>query len=313
MKTDFVKPESNYYLAANLTIISLLAVFASFLILVPEKIPASKDLAMKMIILATLSISFISSIRLIKTKQMRALLQTVFVVLFFGYFYGYSSDFQFIVHNKWQDDKIVALDKTLFGGEVSMLAEKIMTPYITEVMMFSYIFYFPLLFIVAFVAYKSTSEKGLGEYLSILSLGIAFCHFGFILFPVASQMYYLPEQYSVILQGGWFTYLGELIRSNAHFPGGSLPSPHCTIGTVMILILRKNNRTVFYIILPFVLLLYASTVCCRYHYIWDCIIGIILGYFLVKAFPFFQKALEMLSLFIKCILHPVSFSQSLSD
>ena len=313
MKTDFTKPENKYYLAANITIISLIAVFTSLLLLVPEKIPASKELLVKMIILATLSISFIAFLRFIKTKHLRAVLQTVFVVLFFGYFYGYSSDFQFIIHDNWQDDKVVALDNSLFGGEVSLLAEKIMTPYLTEVMMFSYIFYFPLLFLVAFIAYKSSSEKGLGEYLAVVSLGIAFCHLGFILFPVASQMYYLPNQYSVILQGGWFTYLGELVRSHAHYAGGSLPSPHCTIATVMILILYKNNRTAFYVILPIVLLLYASTVCCRYHYIWDGIIGIILGLFLVKAFPLFQKGLEMISLLCKCILHPVSFSQSLSD
>jgi hypothetical protein len=313
MKTDFYKNNIKYYLGANIIIISLLVIFSFLLLIVPHRIPDSGNLTIKIMILAAISLTVLVIINSIKTKVLRAILQSSFVILFFGYFYGFSSNFQMIIHDKWQDDKIVALDRTLFGGEVSLLAEKIVSPYLTEVMMFSYVFYFPLLFLVAIIAYRSASEKGLGEYLSILSLGIGFCHLGFILFPVASQMHYLPGQYSVILQGGWFTYLGELLRSHAHFAGGSLPSPHCAAATIMLIVLYKNNRVAFYLILPIALFLYASTVYCRYHYIWDGVIGILSAIILVKLFPFFQKGIEMLLLIGKYIIHPVSISQSLSD
>jgi membrane-associated phospholipid phosphatase len=187
------------------------------------------------------------------------------------------------------------------------------TPYLTEAMMFAYVFYIPLLVITAIVVYKSASEKGLAEYLFVLSLSYIFCYIGFILFPVASQIYFMPDKYSIPLEGGLFTYFSELLRSNLHFAGGSLPSPHCTAATIILWANYKYNKKIFFVILPSVILLYISTIYGRFHYLMDSITGILTGCFAIIIYPLVNRAIDLVKTFLDCVLHPVSVINSLSE
>jgi membrane-associated phospholipid phosphatase len=180
-------------------------------------------------------------------------------------------------------------------------------------MMFAYVFYIPLLVITAIVVYKSASEKGLAEYLFVLSLSYIFCYIGFMLFPVASQIYFMPDKYSIPLEGGLFTYFSELLRSNLHFAGGSLPSPHCTAATIILWASYKYNKKIFFVILPSVILLYISTIYGRFHYLMDSITGILTGCFAIIIYPFVNRTIDLVKTFFDCVLHPVSVINSLSE
>lgn len=301
------------YLGTNITILTLLAFYTVLFIFFRIDIKDSDSTAWDLLFIGTASISLIMLISFIRSKKLKAILQVVFVLGFFSFFYEISSRFQFILNHNWQDEKLLFIDQILFGTEISLLMQSIISPYLTEAMMFAYIFYFPLLVITAIIVYKAQSAKGLNNYLFMLSVGYAICYIGFIIFPIASQMYYLPYQYSVKLNGGLFTYMGELVRSKAHFPGGSLPSPHCIAATVMLYSLFKYNKNLFYLFLPVTFLLYVSTVYCRYHYIWDGVIAIALALILIKTFPLLKKIFEMITLLKNSVMHPLSVSNSLSD
>jgi len=301
------------YLPANAVIIALLSLFTVLVLLVPFRFNDPLKTLKDLIITGIISITAVILISRINSKPFRALMQTVFVLAFFSVFFGKTSDFQLILYNEWQDNKLLTIEHSILGSETSLILEKITTPVLTEVMMFVYIIYIPLLAIVAFVSYKSKSEDGLGEYLFILSLGYFFCFIGFMLFPVASQTYFNPTQYSVSLKGGIFAYLGELLRNEAHFPGGSLPSPHCTASTIMLFALNKVNRKLYYFFFPVVLMIYISTVYGRYHYIWDGIVGILLALILIKLLPAFQKITENIFVFFSSLMNSVTVSGSLSD
>lgn len=301
------------YLGTNITILTLLVFYTVLFIFFRSDVMDPESTAWDLLFIGTASIALILLITFIKSKKLKAILQVIFVLGFFSFFYEFGSRFQFILYHNWQDEKLLTLDLSLFGSEISLLMQSIVSPYLTEAMMFSYVFYIPLLVIVAIAAYREKSAEGLGKYLFILSAGYATCYIAFILFPIASQMYYLPYQYSVKLNGGLFTYFGELIRSKAHFPGGSLPSPHCMAATLMLYSLFKYNKNLFYLFLPVTLLLYVSTVYCRYHYIWDGIIAIALAFILIKAFPLLKKFFEMITLLKNSVMHPLSVSNSLSD
>lgn len=303
----------NKYLAANLVILSLVGIFTILFLVFSYRLDKPAETFKVLLITGLLSLIFIILINKIKSRVLKAVVQTGFVLTFFAFFFGITSDFQLLLFNEWQDNKLLALDKALFGSEASLVMQEIVTPYITEAMMFAYIIYIPLLAIVAFCAYKNGKEEGLAEYLIILSLAYSFCYIGFVLFPVASQMYFMPDKYSTALTGGYFTYLGELIRNQAHFPGGSLPSPHCAASTVMLFILFKYSRASFYLILPTVLILYVSTVYCRFHYLWDAVAGILLALLIIKIFPLFKIIIDMIMTLTRSIMHPVAISESLSE
>lgn len=305
--------KNNTYLNVNLIIIALIIIYLALAVLFKQTISNFIETFYELLILFIVSLFIIKVITFIKGNTLKSILQSSFVLLFFAYFFGLSSKFQLLVHKDWLDSKLIVLDNTIFGQELSLKLESIVTPYLTEAMMFAYVFYLPLLIITAIVVYKSANQKGLAEYLFVLSLGYIFCYIGFILFPVASQMYFMPYKYSVPLEGGLFTYFSELIRNNLHFRGGSLPSPHCAAATIILWSCYKHNKNVFYVILPSVILLYISTVYGRFHYSVDAVTGILTGYLAIVIYPLVIRLIDLVKTFFECILHPVSIINSLSE
>jgi membrane-associated phospholipid phosphatase len=96
-------------------------------------------------------------------------------------------------------------------------------------------------------------------------------------------MFFIPEAFMEPLEGEIFTFIGEWMRTNLHYPGGCLPSPHCASATVMIVMMYRYNRVLFWSLLPIVLTLYVSTVYGRYHYSWDGVAGILLSLLVLKS------------------------------
>ncbi|MCK7476647.1 MAG: phosphatase PAP2 family protein [Candidatus Moduliflexus flocculans] len=65
------------------------------------------------------------------------------------------------------------------------------------------------------------------------------------------------------------------IRANIHTAGGSVPSPHCAVATVMwFMALQVHPARVSPASRPVILSLYVSTVYGRFHYLSDMVIGI---------------------------------------
>ncbi len=185
---------------------------------------------------------------------------------------------QHIFVNGWMDQQLINLDEWIFGIELSKALDRVTTPWLTEAMMFAYTVYVPLIIFVALFCYFKSGKIAGEDYLVHLTLAYFLSYLGFLIYPVAGPLFYQPEIYTNPLKGGLFTYFGEWIRQNAHYPGGNLPSPHCAAGTIMLVMSYKYNRSIYYILLPIIILLYISTVYGRYHYAMDGVLGILLGF-----------------------------------
>ncbi|MBK9375722.1 MAG: inositol phosphorylceramide synthase [Holophagales bacterium] len=155
--------------------------------------------------------------------------------------------------------------------------ERFVTPSLTEWLMFCYVIYVPLYPVLCGILQWKRGAAAVEEYFFTLGLANVLCDVGFILFPVASPMYWMPDRFRVPLEGWAFTWAGELIRTRTHFAGGSIPSPHAAAATVMWLMAWKHHRTTFWILSPVILSLYVSTVYGRFHYATDAVVGIATG------------------------------------
>lgn len=215
-----------------------------------------------------------------------SMLRATEILALFSFLFQAIAGYQHLLHDAWMDDRLIAFENSLFGIETTLFFQNLVTPILTEAMMFAYVIYVPLLLIVPLVCYRSGGSRATDEYLLQLVLAYVVCYVGFILFPVASPLFYVPQLYTVPLEGGFFTWCGEWIRATQHYAGGSLPSPHCAAGTVMLAALYRTNRAWYYVVLPTMLLLYASTVYGRYHYTADAVAGIVTGLAVVKYSPF---------------------------
>ncbi|MEX0602092.1 MAG: phosphatase PAP2 family protein, partial [Bacteroidota bacterium] len=200
-------------------------------------------------------------------RFLRFLLRTAVVTLSYAYLFGAVDKLQLILHATWMDDYILDLEQYVFGVQPTLWLEKFTTPWLTEWMMFSYVIYVPMYPILCGIIYYTRGELPMEEYFFTLGLANVLCDIGFILFPVASPMYYIKELYTVPLDGYVFTYLGELMRSQLHYAGGSIPSPHAAAATIMWVMAYRYHRPSFHVLTPIVITLYVSTFYGRYHYV----------------------------------------------
>jgi membrane-associated phospholipid phosphatase len=204
-------------------------------------------------------------------------LRTVTVSLSYAYLFEAVSGLQLIFHGRFRDDLVLALEDRLFGVQPTLWMERFVTPSLTEWLMFCYVIYVPLYPVLCGILHWKRGAEAVEEYFFALGLANVLCDVGFVLFPVASPMYWMPDRFRVPLDGWVFTWAGELIRTRTHFTGGSIPSPHAAAATVMWLMAWKHHRPTFWILSPVILSLYVSTVYGRFHYVTDAVVGIATG------------------------------------
>jgi membrane-associated phospholipid phosphatase len=144
------------------------------------------------------------------------------------------------------------------------------------------------------IIYFRKGELAMEDYFFTLGFANILCDIGFILFPVAGPMAHIGDLYTVPLEGYVCTYLGELMRSELHYVGGTIPSPHCAAATVMWLMAWRYHRPSFWVLSPIIISLYFSTFYGRYHYVTDAVVGILVAFVALWAAPYLMKTWDAL-------------------
>jgi hypothetical protein len=207
-------------------------------------------------------------------RHPRALLRAAGSLWLGSWAFSAAAQVQHLLVDGWMDAQLIAFETRFTGRELSLLLEDVTVPVLTEWFMASYVLYVPLLPVTAVVAYRYRGEEALYTYLLVLLAAYVLCYAGFALYPVASQMYFMPHAYTVPLRGGPFTALAEFMRGNLHYAGGSLPSPHCAAGTVMLVTMFRSHRGWAWATAPLLVCILPATVYGRFHYLSDGLAGI---------------------------------------
>lgn len=192
----------------------------------------------------------------------------------------------------WQDDRILAWEKALYGVQPLVAVQKFYTPPLNEWMFFVYVFYIVIYPALSALIFFKRGEAANEDYLTQLGLVNLACSIGFVLFPVASPMHWekIRTQLTEPLTARLFGSIGEWIRADIHTAGGSVPSPHCAVATVMWFMSWKYARHGALWLAPIILSLYVSTVYLRYHYVADAVIGIAAGILVLAVAPAIERA-----------------------
>jgi len=226
-----------------------------------------------------------------KKRILRFLIRTASVQVLFLYLFSAVHDYQ-LLFSYWKDPQVIVLEETIFGIIPNLFLQQYAVPLLTEIMMFAYVLYIPLYPVLAALIFFKFGEDHFEYYLLLLAGINTLCNLGFIVYPVASPYWWEPlkESYQLPMRGYLFTRVGEFIRTHMHQAGGSLPSPHCAIATVMWYFSYQVGRRLFYILTPFIIMIYVSTVFCGYHYTTDAVIGIMAGLLMILVSrPYFQR------------------------
>ena len=221
----------------------------------------------------------------------RFLLRTASVQLTFLQVYKAANELQTIFF-PWQDDRVLAWEQSLLGFQPLVEIQKYYSVPLNEWMFFVYVFYVVIYPVLGAIIFFKHGEEANEDYLFQLGLVNFVCGLGFILFPVASPMNWksIRSLLTEPLTAGVFGTIAEWIRANVHQPGGSIPSPHCAVATVMWFMSRKYTRHGALWLAPVIIGLYASTVYGRFHYLSDMVLGIAAGVLVILVAPSIERA-----------------------
>jgi hypothetical protein len=225
-----------------------------------------------------------------KKKFWKFFLRVAAVTLTYAYLFGAVDKFQLLIHGRWMDDYILDFEQWIFGVQPTLWIEDFISKPLTEWMMFSYVIYIPMYPVLCGIIYYLRGELAMEDYFFTLGFTNILCDIGFILFPVASPMYYIKQLYTVPLDGWIWTFLGECMRKYLHFAGGSIPSPHAAAATIMWIMAYRYHRPSFWVLSPIVLSLYISTFYGRYHYVTDAVVGVAVAFIALAIAPLLMKS-----------------------
>lgn len=200
------------------------------------------------------------------------------------------------------DHLFAAWEQMLFGCQPALLFPQVCDNWVfSELMCLGYTCYYPLMAVVA--AYYLFFRNQEFDRIAYIILGTFFIHYViFICLPVTGPQYYyqavgmddiaqgifpnLHDYFNLHQErmdcpgysGGFFYSMVDSAHDAGERPVAAFPSSHVSVCVVlMILAWKSRSRALFYILLPFAILLFFSTVYIRAHYAIDALAGLVSG------------------------------------
>jgi membrane-associated phospholipid phosphatase len=177
-----------------------------------------------------------------------------------------------------RDAQLLALDLHLFGFEPSVAMQSFISPALTAWMQFAYAFHLYNIPLVACFIYLKRPRSNFREMMCGLSVISFFGILGYLLVPAIGPVYTLRGVYTVPLSQPLEVFNRQIeFMDFARIQRDVFPSLHVGISFVVWLYAYRNSKKLFWLLSPLVLSLWVSTVYLRYHYVVDCIAGLILA------------------------------------
>jgi membrane-associated phospholipid phosphatase len=200
-----------------------------------------------------------------------------FLIILVMYYSLYGDATHLLIHRD-RDAFLIGLDQRLFGFQASVALQRFITPSFTSWMKFSYgmhLLYIPL---VAGFLYARRPRECFRNMMCGLVTVCLFGFLGYLFVPAVGPMFALRSQYTVpLIQHNALIGRQAAFMDFARIQRDAFPSMHVGISFLILLYAGWNSRKLFWILSPFVISLWISTVYLRYHYLADCVAGLILA------------------------------------
>lgn len=203
--------------------------------------------------------------------------------LFFLFCFEEMGKLVHLIQPEWQDAKLIAFDYWLTGVNPSLWLERFSHPALNEFMQFAYFTYFLFLLILGAILYYRREWTSYWAVMTYSAVGYSLGYLIATIFPVQSPWFTLAVMWHGDLAGGPFTALINLIEKCGRVHGAAFPSQHVAGATAALWGAWRHRRWLFWVFLPFVVCMCASTVYVRNHYVADVLGGLVtgtLGYFI---------------------------------
>ena len=197
--------------------------------------------------------------------------------LFFLFCFEELAKLVHLVTPGWEDAKLIAFDQWLTGVNPSLWLERFAHPALNEFMQFAYFTYFLFLLILGGILYYRREWESYWSVMTYSAVGYAFGYIISMIFPVQSPWFTFAGMWDGNLTGGPFTALINFIEKCGRVHGAAFPSQHVAGAVAALWGAWRHRRRLFWIFLPFVVCMCASTVYVRNHYVADVLGGMVTG------------------------------------
>ncbi len=175
---------------------------------------------------------------------------------------------------------LIGLDQALFGVQPSVWAERFVSRPLTELMSF---FYVSFLWIAPATSLLLLAQRRFAEFRAATVSVLVCFYLGYglyVLFPAAPPRLVLVFDYAKSLEGYPRLFSSLQARAFELLPVDSraaFPSLHAAVSLLALLNSWRHARRLFWLLLPFVLGLWVSTIYLRHHYFVDLLAGWLLA------------------------------------
>jgi len=233
-----------------------------------------------------------------KHNRIAKVINDFYIIPAFIFIYNEIGTLHVLLFQNRFDYLIISLEEKIFGMHPAIeFAEWINNVYISELLHLGYISYFLLILVLPLILYLHDKKYEFRISLFGITFTFFICYLIFIIFPVAGPRVTFSEVYgpdsvpSFIARAVVFFIFDRL-----EIDAGAFPSSHVAVAIVILLFARKYEKKVFYVFIPFVILLIFGTVYGRFHYAVDSIAGLIFGFITFyasqKVFAFLMRNRE---------------------
>ena len=176
------------------------------------------------------------------------------------------------------DGVLAGFDRALCGTTLSGQAAEIATPWLTEVLSFCYLLFFPYLLIsLCYYAYRGIPmmRRLMAGLFTIYGIGFL----GYSLVPAGGPYLAFPEEFGVPLTGWAVTKFNAWVVANGSNGVDVFPSLHCAVSCYLLFFDKRHSPWRFRLYLIPCFGIWAATIYLRYHYALDLIAGFSLAAF----------------------------------
>jgi membrane-associated phospholipid phosphatase len=197
--------------------------------------------------------------------------------LFFLFCFEELGKLVHLVNPGWEDAKLITFDHWLTGVHPAVWLEQFATPARNDFMQFAYLTYFAYLLVLGGILYYRRDWSGYWSVMTYSAVGYAIGYVIAISFPIESPWFAMAGAWHSELRGGAATAAINFIEHFGRVRGAAFPSEHVAGSFAALWGAWRHRRWLFWVMLPLVLCMCASTVWGRYHYVADIFGGMITG------------------------------------
>jgi membrane-associated phospholipid phosphatase len=198
------------------------------------------------------------------------------MVLFLFFF----EELHYLVHlvvPDWFDSWLICFDYALLGVHPTVWIEQFASPWLNDLMQLAYMTYYLFPVVLGVALYRRRELDGFWSVFTGTAVAYYIGYAVSILFPIEGPYHTLAVLQRVDLQGGFFTAIINWIETFGRVHGAAFPSAHVSGSLVALLGAWRFRRRLFWLFLPFFLLMLVATVYGRYHYVADVFAGLLVG------------------------------------